>query len=106
MTDHFTGKDILDTLTAAHIPAVWEWTGGPCRAVLAMTEEGTDGPRVRITDEWDPFTDHDFDHDVSGALLVGLYTGDEDEEGVMHNVAAATPSDLLPIVAGLLHTQD
>lgn len=101
MKDFFTGKHILQTFAVAGIPAVWEWTGGSCRAVLVLGEDGIDGRHARITGEWDPFTDHDFDHSVAGALTVGLYRHEEDE-GAVRIVNATTPRHLLQTVTRLL----
>lgn len=44
-----TGNTILEMLATAGITSHWEWTGGPCRAVIAYRDEDASGLCMRIT---------------------------------------------------------
>lgn len=99
-----TARHICTHLEATGFTTTWEWTGGNCRAVCVFPSQDSayTGPRVRITHEYDPFTDDDLDGDVAGGLAICLYTGEEDDEPSAHIIDAHTPEEVTAVVTALL----
>lgn len=99
-------RDIIDNLTNAGFYAVWEWTGGNCRAIgvarSALEYHGEklhgapEGRHILITGEYDPFTDDDFDETVD-VVAIGHYIGADDVE-----LAMVATEDAAATVAAML----
>lgn len=102
---NLTGRIISKHLADAGFTTIWEGTGGPCRAVCVFLPQDHDhtGPCVRITHEFDPFTEDDHDGNVAGGLAIGLYARDEaDAEPRIHIIDAYTPAEVTAVVTALL----
>ena len=105
--ENFTANSILAACDRAGIAVRWEWTGGPCRALLIYRGSDPSGPCVRITGEHDPFTEGDRTADLTGHLMFAAYDHEDDEGArALYSTRVTSAADVLAATAQMLGRPD